>query len=306
MKKRLSCWLVAICCIAADEAYAVGERILDAVMRSDFVFDRNLSNVPFFPLGYVVGTYQDSLTLSECHQPECDVNYASLSEGAGLPVWVGQKNMLILGQSLEFDRLKSESGNVNDVNTVGALAAWISQPSTKIQAGGFYYYYTGFDITDGGTHPRGNMSGAVVRIRHRPTFHSYWGVIRLDDQMSVDFYPYAGFDWYIGQKWSVSMVLPWPSIGYAPDPNTLYKIGALYSGSDWLIQGEEEVQLRSISKIDAGFSYEKRIHGMIWGEIGMGLSGFGRFTIKSNAEVEYKNDIDSSPFVKISLNLRPE
>ena len=68
--------------------------MIEAIMRSDFIFDRNISNVPFIPLAYLTLNQQHNLEFSGgCVDIDCEFDYQSMSHGLAMPVWVGKKHM---------------------------------------------------------------------------------------------------------------------------------------------------------------------------------------------------------------------
>lgn len=305
---NLKPFIILLLCLLTSPVQAVGDRIIEAIMRSDFIFDKNISNVPFFPLGYLQVKYNDDLSLdNECFLDQsCDFSFTSLSQGFGLPVWIGQKDMLILAETLESDRLQFDDQSLT-INSAGVMAAWISQPSSQWQAGIFAYYYDGVD-EDRRVKPfGGNIVGGGGRYRHESTFHSYWGLVRLDDRSSnALIYPYLGFDWFIGKDISVSGLIPWPSVSYSPDRDTIYKLGASVSGSDFFVDNNNDLVNSHLGIVDLGFYYEKRLSGMFWLEAGAGYSGFSRLSITSDNDFEFDSNLERSPFIRISFNLRPE
>ncbi|WP_185236519.1 hypothetical protein [Teredinibacter franksiae] len=295
--------------VVTARAHAVGENIIDAVMRSDFVFDRNVSNVPFFPVGYLGGNVQGGIELEDCGPESCELSLQNYSHALGLPVWVGQKNMILLGETLDYETIElNVPGGENQkrtIKTAGGMLAWVGQPSTSIQVGAFYYYYSGFDFGKSIDHPWGSIGGGGFRYRHRPTFHTYWGLVGINEQSMQTYIPYIGFDLYLGKKWSVSALLPWPAISYAPNKHSIYRLGAIYSTSQWVADGETELDVKSISQVNVGLSYERQLFSMLWGEVGAGYSGFGRYSIEEQGNVEFEQNIASTPFIKMSLNIRP-
>ena len=139
-------WLVLPALFFTSPAFAAGEKIIEAIMRSDFIFDKNISNVPFLPLGYLQLKHNHQIEFEDnCLAVDaCEFGYSSLSQGFGLPVWVGQQDMLILGETLESDKLEFDNQTIT-INSWGVLAAWLSQPTPLWQVGAFAYVYQGFD-----------------------------------------------------------------------------------------------------------------------------------------------------------------
>ncbi len=296
--------VIGSCLLPADPAQAVGEELIEAVMRSDFVFDRNISNVPFFPLAYLSTTYSGDNDFDQCPVADCSFSWTSISQGLGLPVWVGQQDMFLLGESLELDRLES-GGRELDLVSAGVLVAWIRQHSPSLQYGAFVYAYDGIDEDVEFNQPNGNYAGIMARYRHEERLHSYWGVVRVSEENDALYYPYAGLDWYVGDEWSLSLLLPWPAVTYAPQRTRLYRFGALYNGSDWSRDSNGDLLQTSLGRVNFGFSYEQKLDGLLWLEAGVGYSGLGRAVLQSGDGIDFESNISNEPYLRISLNFRP-
>ena len=300
-------WLLLSALLFTSPAFAAGEKIIEAIMRSDFIFDKNISNVPFLPLGYLQLKHNPEIEFEDnCLDVDaCEFSYSSLSQGFGLPVWVGQQDMLILGETLESDKLEFANQTIT-INSWGVLAAWLSQPTPLWQVGAFAYVYEGFDQDASVDQDGGIIFGGGGRYRHQSTFHSYWGLVGLDEGNDPVYYPYVGFDWFIGKTISISALVPWPTISYSPDPDSIYKFGASVSGSDLVTEAGGKVSQNSLGIVDFGLAYEKRLSGMLWLETGAGYSGFARALITTDSDIEFESNLEPSPYVRFSLNLRPE
>ena len=296
--------LVSTLIIGSSIVSASGNGLIDAVMRSDFIFDRNVSDVPFIPLGYInINQQRNADIKTGCMFASCEFDLKSYSQGFGMPVWVGKKNMLILGETLESNTISGAFRNIK-VNSGGLLGAWISQPNQHWQLGAFMYAYRGIGNDELAREPKGNISGAVGRYRHSPHFHSYWGMVRFYEYGEDTLYPYIGFDWYIGKKWSIGGVMPWPTITYASTKDTILKFGALYSSTEWAFDNEGKALVSDFGKWDIGLAAEHKLSKLLWGEVAFGYSGFGKLYIRSGSNIEYESEIENSPFIRFSINLR--
>jgi len=56
---------------------------------------------------------------------------------------------------------------------------------------------------------------------------------------------------------------------------------------------------------DLGLSAEHRIKGNIWGMVELGVGGFKSFSYDGNELNNAELDVDTSPYVGFSINLRP-
>jgi hypothetical protein len=287
-------------------AYGFGEILIDKILRSDFIYDRGVTNLPFIPIGYLAATHQDSLTPDQCPlaQPECELQYQSITQGAGLPVWVGQKNMLILGETLDVDVFDTGRDSTT-INTGGLLAAWVSQHSERWQSGAFIYHYQNLDSDTRSDNTRGTFAGWVGRYRHSASFHSYWGAVQVNSGDESLLYPYAGFDWYLNKRWAVTAVLPWPSISYASSETQLFRIGALVSETSWTVKRDNRFYTQDFSQVSLGVSFEQKFSRLIWGEFSLGYTGLGKWQIETDADSKLNTDIADQPYVKLALNVRP-
>ena len=288
-------------------AFGLGEKIIESLVRSDFVFARAKTHVPFMPIGYLYYKHQEDLEVGElCEEPDaCDFSYDNIQQALAVPAWVGQRNMLILGQTIDADRVKFRGETLRN-DSVGGILGWAAQPQPHIQVGAFAYLYQTLEKEDALEQPGGNIVGAVVRIEHRnPGFHSYWGGVRIEDNQQLIYLPYVGFDWNIGSHWAVSGLLPWPAVTYAPTEHYLFRLGASLSGSHWAAERQEQVITNDFYKWDLGFSYERRLRNMLWGEVSVGYSGLGSIQMESDGDVMFESSLSDKPFIKFAINIRP-
>ncbi|MCE3253888.1 MAG: hypothetical protein K0Q67_2908 [Cellvibrio sp.] len=300
------CFSFFLSIIVNTKAYAFGEILIDKLLRSDFIYDRGITNLPFIPLGYLAATHQSALEPEQCplSQPQCEFQYQSITQGAGMPVWVGQKQMLILGETLDVDVFDAGNDSTT-INTGGLLAAWVSQHSVRWQSGAFIYHYQNLDSDARSDNTRGTFVGMVGRYRHGAHFHSYWGAVQVNSGDESLLYPYAGFDWYINKHWGITAVLPWPSVNYAPSESQLFRIGALVSETTWTEQQDNNFYTQDFSQLSLGISFEQKFSRLIWGELSAGYTGLGKLQIEADADSKLTTDISNEPFVKLALNLRP-
>lgn len=291
----------------STQAYAVGEILIDKLLRSDFIYDRDVTNMPFIPLGYLTASNQSDLQIEKCplaEQENCEFDYQSLNQGAGLPVWVGQKHMVVLAETLDVDRFSSPNGSTT-INTGGLMAAWASQFSTTWQSAAFLYYYHHLDSGNRNENANGVIGGFVGRYRHGADFHSYWGAVQADAGDETLIYPYVGFDWFINKYWSVVAIIPWPSINYSPNEHQIFKLGALVSGTSWSLQQDDTFSAQDFSQVSVGFSFEQKLSSTLWGEVSVGYTGLGKLEVETDADSSLSTDISNEPFFRLALNARP-
>jgi hypothetical protein len=295
-------FLLALC---STKVHAFGEILIDKILRSDFIYDRDITNLPFIPIGYLTATHQSELTLEPCPSDgQCEFQFQSISQGAGLPVWIGRKQMLILAETLDVDVFDANSDSTT-INTGGLMAAWISQHSKEWQSGAFVYYYQNLDSDTRSDNTSGGVGGMVGRYRHNVRLHSYWGAVYVRSGDDSWVYPYAGFDWFINKHWGIAAVVPWPTINYAPRESQLFKIGALFSNTTWSGEQDSRFYTQDFSQMSLGVSFEQKISRLFWGELAIGYTGLGKLQIETDANSDITTEISSRPFFKLALNVRP-
>jgi len=301
-----ACFSLSLLMIFSAKAYAFGDVLIDKILRSDFIYDRGLTNLPFIPIAYVAAMQQSALETEQCPlaAQECEFEYQSISQGAGLPVWVGQKQMVIVGETLDIDVFDKRSDSTT-INTGGLMAALISQHSTNWQSGAFIYSYQNLDSDTRSDNTSGTFVGMVGRYRHSTRFHSYWGAVKVDTDRESMLYPYAGFDWYIDNHWAVTAVIPWPSVSYAPNETQLVRLGALVSETTWTVQQDDRFATQDFSQVTVGFAFEQKFSRLVWGEFSVGYTGLGKLQIEADADSKLATDISNQPFFKLALNVRP-
>lgn len=286
-------------------AYGAGERMLNAIIRSDFIFDRGVSNVPFFPLAWLSTDVQRDLNVSQCQSGTCELDSTAFSQGFGMPVYVGQKDIWILGETVNHDRYEFEDQSYS-ITTLGGVLAWVSQPTPKWQIGAGVYAYQGIDTSEDIEKDLQSIFAFAGRYRHSPELHSYYALIRWKDFNGVRYYPYLGLDWYPNKQWAVSVVFPWPTVSYAPDTNVVYRFGAVESGNSFQLQRGQDSLSSGFNQWHLGFSIEKRLYENLWGSLSLGTSILDSMYINENGGTELNIDIERAPFIRLSFNYRPE
>lgn len=316
MPKVRHWFLLLSLCVVTQSCFAVGERLINAVMQSDFIFDRNISNAPFLPLGYMNYTHYDKRDFTNACDTaaRCELGVQSFSQGLALPVWVGEKDMFLVGEAASVERLdiRSDINNDNkqDIYSVGVLGAWIQQYNDEWQIGAFLFPQTYSGLEQYSSYLSAVYTGAVGRFRHSKRFHSYWGVVADIEEHESWYLPYIGFDWFPNERWAVTMVMPWPAVTYAPNQDWFVQFGALYGGSEWRAPEDNKYSERELYSDlafwDFGLAFQRRLHQQLWGSISVGISGLGKLTVSDSGHSSLNNDLDSTPFLRFGIEFRPE
>ena len=314
---------LAFMSLAPNAAWAIGEKLIAELIDSDFVFTRAASDAPFLPIGALD---YSRFNAGDCHHiAECEPNHHGASQYLGLPVWVGEKNMFVIGETINYEHFE-RAGQSLDVYSGGALFAWGQQYSPRTQWGAFYfskllYLDSGFENTDTddkGLKSVGSTMGFVARYQKCDDVHWYWGAIRDDSNDDILVLPYLGFDWQINQQWGISGVMPWPSIHYAPHPGWFLNLG-LSPGGTYIplkndaFQNNDSFQIdrgfqientADYSRWDLGLTLEKQLSHYVWLGISAGRGVFGSIDLASS-ERDEPLELDDAKYFRVVLNLRP-
>jgi hypothetical protein len=286
--------------------HAAGEEIIDALMRSDFVFDLDVSNAPTPALASLVVTdYGESRFAGDCVPPsECEYTASQASFGGMLPIWVGRRDMFAAGASVTANRLEQDASGTT-VYGAGFLAAWIRQATPRWQIGAFALPQWHSAVGDGGRDTGQFVGGAVARYRHTARFHTYYGLVWLSGDPDDLFLPYFGLDWYISRQWTLSLLAPWPAVIWAPSENGMVRIGAAPSGASWRFSELGRKRTADLSRWKFGVNFEGRVRGALWAGVGVGASGLGRLRISDGEGVDLDTEVEGEPYIELFLRFRP-
>jgi hypothetical protein len=118
--------------------------------------------------------------------------------------------------------------------------------------------------------------------------------------------PYLGASWQIDDELTISAILPWPAILYAPDRDTLWRFGAAPSGASWSLNSEQSEISFSLDNWKLGLTAERRISGGLWFAFEAGVAGFRSLRLQDGELRSAKFDIDETAYLHIGINFRPE
>ena len=283
--------------------------VVDRLRDSEIEFQRRGSNAPFSPLGYLGGRYYSEARLTdERDDRTLDFQQTNASAYGGLPAWIGQRDAVFAGGWLSRSRFSADDPLVDDfsVDSVGIGAGWLRQLRPQWQAAAFVLpIWHRSSVADSDWRVQ-TMGGAFARyIQHE----NLWWAFGVFANSAIDesyVLPYAGASWLINERWTLSAILPWPAILYAPNRDWLFRLGASPSGASWAISpGNDEVAI-NLSGWNFGVTAERHLTGYLWlaaeGGIG-GLRGV-RLNRRSGSLDSPDINVGSNGYVGLSLRLR--
>lgn len=305
----------AACTLAASLALLApstvqGEGLIDALVRrfaeSDFEFVRAQSNAPFMPVAWLTGTgYQEAeFTGADGMPTSIRFSQSSLSQGAFVPLPIGQRDALVVGEWLGWTRFDFKGdGREIEVLSLAVPLGWARQLEPNWQVGAFVaplghrtqsddWYWE----TLGGVFGRYTQSDRTAWV-----FGAYFDVSPLED-----FYtPYLGVAFIVNERWSINAVMPWPSVTYAPSPNTVFRLGIAPSGASWSIEPGQRRPRMSLSAWNFGIAIEQRAYKYLWLGLEVGVSGIRGLSLVGSHWQGLETKLDNTGFVLATVNFRP-
>ena len=300
--------VVILLLLNALPAPAGMQETLEAIRASEFRFARAQSEVPFIPLGWAQNrSYPNSTFKAE----EGNLATAVAAEntfglGAVLPAYVASRDMLMLGGDLTWDYIAVKSGPYSDqsVVTVTPVAAWLHQLGEDDLVGAFVapmFSYEFHAADDWGFSGYGGVVGMHYFSDHFQLL--YGGVYQNSFGESMG-YPYLGVNWLPTPRWSVALVIPWPTISYAVSDRWLLQLMVAPGGSSWVQRNGNYESTQSLSSWNMTVGAGYRIYEKLWLYTGVGVAGFRGVTIEGESG---ENRLESKPSMvfSVALQFRP-
>ena len=284
------------------------QRIAKKFEHSKIEFQRSGSNAPFIPIASLGASFYGDAevdTRNKGRDVEYDVN--TVSQVAGVPFLFGDRDALIIGEYLSWSdfSVKSDTNDSFNVTTVGLPVAWLRQVNPQWQAAAFVMPMGHYDDIKGSNWAWQYLGGAFARyVQHDRLWWAFG--FYFDIAPGDNFYiPYVGASWVINERWTLSAVMPWPALLYAPNRDWLFRLGASPSGSSWSFNPDGSDASLNLDAWDFGLSAERRLSGGLWLSLEAGVGGFRGLRL-SGSDVESPDlDVSTSPYLGINLNFRP-
>jgi len=282
---------------------------VDRLKSSDIEFQRRISNAPATPLAYLgVRRYGDARLVDDRSGITRDFAQTNLSAYAALPVRVGQRDAFFAGGWLSQSRFSADEPSVEDfnVNSVGFGAGWLRQLRPQWQAAAFILPVGHYNSLANSDWRLQTMGGAFVRYIQRDDLWWAFGMFADTGPDKSYVLPYVGASWVINPRWTLSAVLPWPALLYAPNKDWFFRFGASPSGANWTLNsGDEEVAV-NFDSWNFGVTAERHLAGPVWGAIEGGVGGLRGLRLDArDADVDTPDiNVDRSGYAALSLRLR--
>ena len=281
-----------------------------AFAESELVFVRGLSNAPFLPVALLGSDYYDDAMVSEeGATPDVTGKHyqaTTTSQYAGMPFLLNKRSMVVLGEYLSYSDFSVENGEDFSTTSAAIAAGYLYQVTNDWQMmGGILPVHHRSSLGERRKDYWQVMGGALTRYTRNDRLWWLFGVVFDDSEFGTTWLPYIGASLIINQAWSVSALLPWPQVIYAPSKDWFVSAGASYSGSSWAVNSSTGAVGLNLSGFDFGVGGARRLKGALWIEGKAGVGGLRGLSINDGDISGPAIDVSSSPFISISLTLRP-
>ena len=309
LRRRVVRVLCLACLLAPPSLRA--DFIADWIGRfadTEVQFQRSDSNVPFLPLAYVsLSLYQDTEIRRADESPQA-FDLDSVSQAAILPIPASTRDIVFVGEYLSLSRFEAREAGAESFDTVsvGVPVGWLHQQSDDWQTGTFVMPLAHRADLDNSDWSLETLGGVFTRYLQSDqvwwAFGFYYDVGRGDDI----YLPYVGASFEISQEVTISAVLPWPAILYAPDRDTLWRFGAAPAGTSWTLDSERNEVFLTLDTWRLGFSGERRFHGNLWFSVEGGVAGLRSLRLEGGDWKGAEFDVEETPYLRFAVNFRPE
>lgn len=290
---------------------------VEAFESSQFVFERSDTNIPFTPLAYLGAGRYDSAEVERSDRGQAlEYDLTTVSQAAAIPWLLGDRDAVVIGEYLNWSefRLRSDdatglfnSADRFEVASVGLPVGWIRQVDPRWQAAAFVMPL-GHKASLDNAHWSWQYLGGVF-TRYVQTDRLWWAFgAYADIAPGDDFYiPYLGASYTVNERWTLSAIMPWPAVLYAPNPDWLFRFGVSPSDTSWLISpdGDSDTVAMNLDAWDLGVSAERRVSGGIFAKLEVGVGGFRGFRLEGDTFEDAEIDASASPYLKLEFNFRP-
>jgi len=281
--------------------------LMQSFGASDIRFQRSDSNVPFLPVAFLSTTQYSDVELTADGVAVGSFDQTTVSQGGGLPILLNSRDALVLGEYLSWTRFDSRSDAFEsfDAYSVGLPVGGFRQVDDDTQAAVFLMPL-GHKASLPASSWRWELLGGAFGREH-VSDRFWWGYGVFFDVGQGDDYaiPYLGGAWELSERLTLSAVMPWPAVLYAPTPDTLFRFGAAPSSASWSLSPDRSDLFYELGSWDFGLAAEKRLSGNFWMFLEGGVAGLRSLRVTSDDLDGPDFELDSGPFVRLGLNFRP-
>ena len=283
------------------------QRTINGFEDSDFEFQRSISNAPFPPLAFVGGSSYGDVEVESPDGLELTYDVQRFSSMAAIPFLLGKRDALVAGAYVSLSEFDVKGDDLNDISvaSIGLPIGWMRQQNPDWQLAAFVMPLGHDSDLENSDWTWQYLGGAFARYVSSETLWWAFGAY-ADVGSGENFYiPYLGASWAINERWTLSAIMPWPAVVYAPNRNIMFRLGASPSGASWSLDVEEGKVGVNLDAWDLGLGAEYRVFGNFWLGADAGIGGLRGLRLVNSGVEEPDLDFSSNGFVKLSFNFRP-
>lgn len=286
-------------------SHAGMQETLEAIRDSQFRFARSESDVPFIPLGWVQNRYYPNTSFEAKEGTLSDASAAENTLGLGgmLPSYVAQRDMLLLGGDVTLDCISVKSGPYADqsVLTLTPVAAWLHQLGEDDLVGAFVAPMFSYEFRSAQEWGFSGYGGVIGMHYFTERFQLLYGGVYQNSFGDSMGYPYLGVNWLPTPRWSVALVIPWPTVSYAVSDRWLLQLAVAPGGSSWVRRNGDFESTQSLSSWNMTVGASYRFYEKLWLFAGVGVAGFRGVIIEGDGN---EDRLESKPGMVFSLALQ--
>ena len=285
-RKVIAIPILTLFVFTASTAHAGMQAVLEAIQASQFRFARTQSEVPFFPLGWA----QDRYYPNSAFQPEAgDLASAVAAEntfglGGVLPAHVAQRDMIMMGGDVSWDHIAVKSGPYPDqsVLTLTPVAAWLHQFGQDDLLGTFVAPMFSYEMRSANNWGFSGYCGVVGMHYFSDEFQLLYGGVYQNSFGASMGYPYLGVNWLPTPRWSIALVIPWPTISYAISDRWMVQLAVAPGGASWVQHDGQFESAQTLASWDMTLGASYRCYEKLWLTAGVGVAGFRGVTVEGD------------------------
>ena len=276
---------------------------------SEIVFQRSTTNVPFFPLVYADYSHYRDTEIERGDAESQSYDLDSVSQAALFPFLIGKRDIVFVGEWVGYTRFDARESGTNSFDTlsIGIPFGWFGQLDDVNQSGAFampLFHRADLDDSNWSQEVIGGFFGRYLQSDDVSWLYGFY--FDIGDDGDDVYLPYLGASWELDEEVTLSAVLPWPAVLYAPDRDTLYRFGARPSGASWSLNSSEDQIYYNLGTWKLGASAEYRVHGNIWAGVEAGVAGLRSLRLSGGDWEGAEFDVNESGYLSLTVNFRPE
>ncbi len=315
--KNISVVMMAVCvAIGTTVAQETEGQNWQAVMKAkfdamDFEFSRADSDVPFIPVALLSASAYGKSEFQRMDGSGDTVEYRSAYVGgyAMTPLFLGKHGFALAAPYVSRTRFTSmtDGSADTDVDSFYLPVGGIWQAANGKQWGGFAMPIFNSSFSGDGDGGTDFMGGVLGRSFSGQKSIWYYGLVYDYSYGGNFYYPYLGYSYVADPQWVISLVMPWPTVTYAPSDRLYFSVGVLPSGANWVMdqEGSDTKVSSSFGGWDLGTYCGWRLTKLLWVTAGVGFSGLRSLQVDEDGELAFEQNLSREPFVSLSLSARP-